>query len=133
MSLRKAHKSVYEVVRAALDSDSTLSHIKASIGVRFQGEQNPEVIIQQSSFDINDLNTADYGAFEISVFCYSNTYTEASKIADTVFAYVNQNQLYSLVEGDESTLYHLKNLDLFLEYYDEDGYEANVLIRAIEA
>ncbi len=133
MSLRKAHKSVYEVVRAALDSDSTLSHVKASIGIRFQGEQNPEVIIQQSSFDINDLADADYNTFELSVFCYANTYSEAAKMADTIFDHVKSNQLYNLVEGEESTLYHLKNLDLFLEYYDEDGYEANVLIRAIEA
>ncbi len=133
MSLRKAHKSVYEVVRAALDGDSTLSHIKASVGVRFQGEQNPEVIIQQSSFDINDLARIDYGTFEISVYCYANTYTEAATMSDTIFNYVNNNQLYTPSEEEGDSLYHLKNLDLFLEYYDEDGYEANVLIRAIEA
>ncbi len=145
MSLLRAHKSVFEVVRDALAADSTLSHIKVSVGARFQGEQNPEVIIQQSSFDINDLNTADYGAFEISVFCYSNTYTEAAKIADTVFTAIQQNDLYTLTEQElivgsdpeqyniSQTLYHLKGLDLFLEHYDEDGYEANVLVRAIEA
>lgn len=145
MSLLRAHKSVFEVVRDALAADSTLSHIKVSVGARFQGEQNPEVIIQQSSFDINDLNTADYGAFEISVFCYANTYTEAAKIADTVFTAIQENDLYTLTEQElivgsdpeqyniSQTLYHLKGLDLFLEHYDEDGYEANVLVRAIEA
>ena len=136
---------MFEVVRDALAADSTLSHIKVSVGARFQGEQNPEVIIQQSSFDINDLNTADYGAFEISVFCYANTYTEAAKIADTVFTAIQENDLYTLTEQElivgsdpeqyniSQTLYHLKGLDLFLEHYDEDGYEANVLVRAIEA
>jgi hypothetical protein len=136
---------VYEVVRDALAAESTMSHIRVSVGARFQGEQNPEVIIQQSSFDINDLNTADYGTFEISVFCYSNTYTEAARIADVVFTAVQNNELYTLTESEliegsdppeynvAQTLYHLKGLDLFLEHYDEDGYEANVLIRAIEA
>ena len=145
MSLLRAHKSVFEVVRDALAADSTFSHIKVSVGARFQGEQNPEVIIQQSSFDINDLNTADYGSFEISIFCYSNTYTEAAKIADTVFNAIQANNQYTLTEqelivGSEpeqynisQTLYHLKGLDLFLEHYDEDGYEANVLVRATEA
>jgi hypothetical protein len=122
-----------------------MSHIRVSVGARFQGEQNPEVIIQQSSFDINDLNTSDYSTFEISVFCYANTYTEAARIADVVFAAVQNNESYTLNESEliegsnppeynvSQSVYHLRGLDLFLEHYDEDGYEANVLIRAIEA
>jgi len=143
MSLLRAHKAVYNIVRQALDSDTTTSHIRASVGARFQSEQNPEVIIQQSSFDINDLNTQDYGTFEISVYCYSNTYLEAAKIADLVFDAVQNNEQYTLTEeeptgsGDDvtvfQTLYHIRGLDLFLEHYDEDGYEANVLIRVIES
>lgn len=145
MSLLRAHKSVFEIVRDALSANSQTSHIKVSVGARFQGEQNPEVIIQQSSFDINDLNTADYGSFEISVLCYSNTYTEAANIADIVFTAVQSNNLYTLTETEpiegtdpqeyniSETVYHIKGLDLFLEHYDEDGYEANVLIRATEA
>jgi hypothetical protein len=133
MSLRKAHKSVYEVVRSTLDASSATSHIKASIGTRFQAEQNPEVIIQQNSFDTNELNNRDFGTFEISVYCYSNSYTEAANVADTIFLAVQNSPLYDLVEDGVTTTYHLKNLDLFLEYYDEDGYESNVLIRAIEA
>ena len=145
MSLLRAHKSVFEIVRDALLANTQTSHIKVSVGARFQGEQNPEVIIQQSSFDINDLNTADYGSFEISVLCYSNTYTEAANIADIVFTAVQSNNLYTLTESEpiegtdpqeynvSETIYHIKGLDLFLEHYDEDGYEANVLIRATEA
>ena len=136
---------MYEVVRDALAAESTMSHIRVSVGARFQGEQNPEVIIQQSSFDINDLNTSDYSTFEISVFCYANTYTEAARIADVVFAAVQNNESYTLNESEliegsnppeynvSQSVYHLRGLDLFLEHYDEDGYEANVLIRAIEA
>ena len=145
MGLLQAHKTVYNLVRAALDAEGTLDHVNASVGNRVQGEKNPEVIIQQSSFDANDLNTSDYNGFEMSVLCYADSYTEASKIADTVFKAVINTPLYlleeyTLIPGSDpdeyniaSTQYHLKALDLFLEYYDEDGYEANVLIRAIEA
>lgn len=143
MSLLRAHKSVYEVIRAALDANPSMSHIRASIGTRFQAEQNPEIIIQQNSFDINDLNTQDFNTFEISVFCYSNSYTEAASVADHLFNAVRDNEYYTLTETEpiegssevnvSTTPYHLRGLDLFLEYYDEDGYEANILIRAIEA
>jgi len=143
MSLLRAHKSVFEVVRNALDANPAMSHIKASIGTRFQAEQNPEVIIQQNSFDVNDLNTQDFNTFEISVYCYSNSYTEAASVADHLFNAVRDNEYYILTETEDiegssevnvsTTPYHLRGLDLFLEYYDEDGYEANILIRAIEA
>ena len=141
MSLLRAHKSVFKLVQDTLSSNDALSHIRCSVGSRFQAEQNPEVIIQQSSFDINDLNTADYESFEISIFCYSNTYTEAANLADTLFLAIQASPLYALTEtetlGGETTVtvtnYHLKPLDLYLEHYDEDGYEANVLIRVTES
>lgn len=141
MSLLRAHKSVFKLVQDTLSSNDALSHIRCSVGSRFQAEQNPEVIIQQSSFDINDLNTADYESFEISIFCYSNTYTEAANLADTLFLAIQASPLYALTEtetlGGQTTVtvtnYHLKPLDLYLEHYDEDGYEANVLIRVTES
>jgi len=141
MSLLRAHKSVFKLVQDTLSSNDALSHIRCSVGSRFQAEQNPEVIIQQSSFDIIDLNTADYESFEISIFCYSNTYTEAANLADTLFLAIQASPLYALTEtetlGGETTVtvtnYHLKPLDLYLEHYDEDGYEANVLIRVTES
>tara|TARA_B110000483_G_C17734221_1_gene365938 strand:- start:50 stop:532 length:483 start_codon:yes stop_codon:yes gene_type:complete len=148
MGLLQAHKTVYTLVREALDTPGGgLGYVNASVGNRVQGEQNPEVIIQQSSFDANDLNTGDYNSFEMSVLCYADSYTEASKIADTIFKKIVSIPQYSLTEGTgltqgidgtdfnvvNVTEYHLKALDLFLEFYDEDGYEANVLIRISES
>jgi len=126
--LKAAHKTVYTIVRAAIDTYD--ENIVVSVGDRIQANKGPEVIINQSTFDVTNLSTADYSVFEFNVNCYSKNYLIAAELADLVY---DQCPASDEVYPFESTNWLIDPLDLFMEYSDRDDYQASVLIRLRDA
>ena len=133
--LAASHKVVFQLVRDSMDTFESgnqygINSVSVSIGDRVQANKGPEVIINQSTFDVTNLSSADYSVFEFNVNCYSKNYVLAAQLADVIYNNCPPNdQIYVA----ESVNWYIEPLDLFLEFSDRDDYQASVLIRLRDA
>jgi hypothetical protein len=126
--LAAAHRAVFTLVNNSILAYNGLNStsIKVSVGNRIQGNTEDEVIINQSTFDVTNLSTADYNVFEFNVLCFSKSYVRAAELADTIYDNC-PNDTEIVVLGGAN--WYVVPLDLFMEYSDRDDYQASVLIR----
>lgn len=119
--LARTHKLCFDIVREAVPQKTIVS-----MGDRVQGNNDIEVTIKQSTFDVLNLSSDDFAVFEYDVSTYGKEYYSTALLADVIYDACPGPTEYVTFEGNQ---YQVQPLDMFMQFTDRDDWEASVLIR----
>jgi hypothetical protein len=127
--LKDVVKQTYTVAKQAITNDFT--GVTLSVGARLQANNADEIIITHTGHNVNFMKgAATKHIHQLSVVCFSKSYTQACDMADKIFYYFS--------DGQTGALNALPGCDVVFEpesqnlyYTDEDDFAAAVVIRAI--
>ena len=127
--LKDVIKTTYTVAKQVANNDFTNATV--SVGARLQANNNEEIIVTHTGHTVDFMKgVAAKHIHQLSVICFSKSYTVACDMADKVFYYFSG--------GETGALNALPNCDVTMDpesqlmyYTDEDDFAAAVNIRAI--
>lgn len=127
--LKDAVKQTYTVAKQAITND--YPGVNLSVGTRLQANNAEEIIITHTGHNVNFMKgAATKHIHQLSVVCFSKSYTMACDMADKIFYYFSDGQTGALnaVPGVD-VVFEPESQNLY--YTDEDDFAAAVVIRAI--
>ena len=126
--LRDVIKTTYTVAKQVITHN--YPGVSLSVGSRLQANNGDEIIITHTGHNVSFMKgTATKHVHQLSIVCFSKSYTVASDMADRVF--------YWFSGGETGAVNAIFGCDVVFEpesqnlyYTDEDDFAAAVVIRA---